>query len=57
MNKSNVIDLDEIEIEHVSVYVHRGSITMDVSGANVDEILDTIGEDTVREYFNIEEEA
>lgn len=50
------IDLDSIVADNIYVEPRATSqVEVTLSGVDVSEILDTIGEDEVREYFNIGE--
>ena len=49
------IDLTEIEATEVTTSVYNGTLCFDAQGVSVADLLDTIGIDTVKQYFQIEE--
>lgn len=50
------VDLSDIAIQEVNVYQYAGRTMMDVIGASMEDILEAIGEERVRKYFDIREE-
>lgn len=51
-----LVDLSDIVVKEVRTYQYMGETWMDVVGADMEDVLEAIGEDRVRKYFDIRED-
>lgn len=52
---NETVDLDEIRIGDITIYKSGQELKADIADVNVADLLDSIGEEKVREYFDIPE--
>lgn len=56
MKDELLIDFEDVKVNGICVTNSRGDTYLDVTGVDLTEILDAIGEKTIKEYYGIEEE-
>lgn len=54
--EEQTVDLQDIKVQEVNSYMYAGTHFIDIVGADVEDILEAIGEDIVKKYFDIPEE-
>lgn len=52
---NEAVDLDEIRIGDITIYKSGTELKADIADVNLADLLDSIGGEKVREYFNIPE--
>lgn len=57
MKPANVVDLEDIRMFDIYARHTPKGLEVTMQDVSVEDVLEAIGEDTVREYFNIEESA